>query len=111
MVGMPEVSSDLAPAQTVIQATVVPIAKYLTCAKQLQIHQMMVQMGTSTALIVVQLVVLLGLAPALPAMKALVVQTVQHAQMATVVTLHGASGIAKLPLSLLMMALMETFTA
>ena len=73
MVGMPEVSSDLAPAQTVIQATVVPIAKYLTCARQLQIHQMMVQMGTSTALMVVQLVVLLGLAPALPAMKALVV--------------------------------------
>ena len=69
------------------------------------------QKETFTASTEDRLVECLGLARALPAMKALVVQTVQHAQMATVVTLHGASGIAKLPLSLLMMALMETFTA
>ena len=66
---------------------------------------------TSTASMEGKSTELQDLAPALPVMKVLVAPTVQHAQMATVVTLHGASGIAKLPLSLLMMALMETFTA
>jgi hypothetical protein len=80
MEGMLVDLQGLAPAQVVILGTLVPTVKYLPCAKQLQIQQMMVQIQTSTALTAGLSVELQVLAPAiLVLLMALEARTVLHA--------------------------------
>ena len=106
---------DLVPVQTVILGTVVPTVKYLTCAKQLQIHQMMVQIETSTALTAGLSVELQGLAPALPAgLMVSQVPTVKPAQRVTLGMLPGAFLIVsapQIPLMMVHLRIVETSTA